>query len=222
MAIYNKSGMMQVVCSRWTRLDQKGRPKPGPKNRFFSDSMMSISYTAFYNKQDDVTGLNGAGIACITYSPPKTLLRLDISDLQFCYPDPQAVEFLAGGVVFEDVDETPIGYAAPKVGMDPKPEGVAMEVWASQVANGGVVGYFHFCMPRAKLTLDKDQELNGDNFWQMGLQGICNENPFYESGVADELADWPVTERIYQWIQEDELPGDSYGYAEVPEPVVTP
>lgn len=209
---YNKRGMLQAVLAKFTRLDLQGRPMVGPENMFWSDSLISISYTAAYNKQDDISITNGAGIVCTTYSPPQTLLRMDIGDINFCYPDPEAIEFLAGGVVFHDAQKNAKGYAAPPVGRDPKPAGVAMELWSSQVEEGSIVGYFHWLMPRVKLQFTKDQQLNGTDPYNTGMEGIANQNSGFGEGPNGEFEDWPLTSRVYQWMQEDDLPDYQYGY----------
>ena len=216
MANYNKAGMLQAVLARFTRLNMDGTPQVGTKNMFWTDALISTSFTAAYNKQDDVSIINGAGRICTTYSPPQTLLRMDIGNINFCYPDPQAVEFLAGGIVFEDDDDVPIGYAFPPVGVDPKPAGVAMELWSSQITQGAVSGYFHWLMPRVYLQFTKDQNLDGTNAFDTGLDGIAVENSGFGKGSANEFVDWPVTSRVCQWMQESVFPANFvYGLAPV-------
>lgn len=216
MGSYNKAGMLQAVLARFTRIDITGAPIVGEDNMFWSDSLISTSFTAAYNKQDDVSIVNGAGRICTTYSPPQTLLRMDIGNINFCYPDPQAVEFLAGGVVFEDDDDTPIGYAFPPVGVDPKPAGVAMELWSSQIQQGAITGYFRWLMPRVFLQFTKDQNLDGTTAFDTGLEGIAVENPGFLTGPGGEHADWPLTSRCCQWKQEPALPTYTYGLTAVP------
>lgn len=216
---YNKAGMLQAVLARFTRIDITGKPIPGPKNSFWSDSLISISYTAAYNKQDDISITNGAGRVCMTYSPPQTLLRMDIGDINFCFPDPEAIEFLAGGVVFtgtpdEGGDIPAVGYAFPNIGVDPKPFGVGMELWSSQVQNGAVTGYFHWLMPRTFLQFTKDQQLNGTDPYNTGLEGISVENPQWGTG-PDGSWTYPISDRCCQWVQEAALPNYAYGYAAV-------
>jgi hypothetical protein len=216
VASYNKAGMLQAVLARFTRINTfTGTPMVGSQNMFWSDSLISISFTAAYNKQDDVSIIDGAGRICTTYSPPQTLLRMDIGDINFCYPDPQAIEFLAGGIVFEDNDDTPIGYAFPPVGVDPKPGGVAMELWSSQIRQGAVTGYFRWLMPRVYLQFTKDQNLNGTDAFNTGLDGIAVENPGFGDGPNGDLSTWPLTSRVCQWMQEAALPTYTYGLAAV-------
>ena len=215
---YNKTGVLQAVLARFTRIDMLGAPIVGPKNSFWSDSLISIDYSFAYSKQDEISITNGAGIVCTTYSPPQTLLRLDVNDIAFCYPDPEAIEFLAGGVVFHDAvtpNPNAIGYAAPPVGRDPKPNGVAIELWASQIYEGSVVGYVHWLLPRVKLQFTKGQQLNGTDPFQVGLDGIANQNSAWGDGPSGAFEDWAITERCYQWVQESALPDYSYGYAAV-------
>lgn len=216
---YNQAGMLQAVLARFTRIDITGAPIPGPKNSFWTDSLISISYTAAYNKQDDISITNGAGRVCMTYSPPQTLLRMDIGDINFCYPDPEAIEFLAGGVVLtgaaQGEEEPPaIGYAFPNIGVDPKPFGVGMELWSSQVQNGAVVGYFHWLMPRTFLQFTKDQQLNGTDPYNTGMEGISVENPNWGDGPDGQWT-YPISSRCCQWVQEQNLPNYTYGYAPV-------
>ena len=218
MAGYNQRGMLQAVLARFIRIDLEGKPIPGEKNMFWTDAMISMSMTAAYNRQDDISITNGAGIICTTYSPPQTLLRMDIGDINFCYPDPEAIEFLAGGVVFHDEDENAVGYALAPVGRDPKPNGVALELWSSQVEQGAITGYFKWLLPRVKLQWTKDQQLNGTDPYNCGLEGIAMENPGFGAGPSDEYADWPLTSRCFQWQQQAALPDYVYGYGEIPVP----
>lgn len=211
---YNKSGMLQAVLARFTRIDITGKPIVGPKNCFWTDSLISMQHTMAYVKQDDITITNGSGKVCMTYSPPQTALRLDIANINFCYPDPEAIEFLAGGAIFNGAGaaaDQALGYAFPAIGTDPKPFGVAMELWSSQVQNGAIVGYFHWLMPRVFLQFTKNQDLDGKNAYDTGLDGIAVENPMFGTGPKDDI-DWPLTSRIGQWMQEPGLPDYTYGY----------
>lgn len=220
---YNRAGMLQAVLARFTRIDITGKPIPGPKNSFWTDSLISMQHTAAYNKQDDISITNGSGRVCMTYSPPQTMLRMDIGNINFCYPDPEAIEFLAGGVVFTGTpaqagEEPPaLGYAFPTIGADPKPFGVAMELWSSQVMGGAIVGYFHWLMPRVFLQFTKNQDLDGKNAYDTGLDGIAVENPSFGKGAKGDI-NWPLTGRCAQWMQETSLPAYEYGYDEVVAP----
>ncbi len=129
-------------------------------------------------------------------------------------------------MVFEDEDEVPVGYAFPPVGVDPKPAGVAMELWSSQIQQGAVTGYFHWLMPKVYLQFTKDQNLDGTNAFDTGLDGIAQENPFFGTGPSSTtptagpgiFEDWPLTSRVCQWMQETTLPAYTYGYADVVAP----
>lgn len=105
-----------------------------------------------------------------------------------------------------------IGYAAPKVGVPAKPNGVAVELWSRAVAGSAVVGYWHWLLPNLSLVIDKDGfSLGAEDPLTPTFTGSGAENPNYAKGADGS---WPyISDRVYQFVQEAALPDYSNGYA---------
>jgi hypothetical protein len=110
-----------------------------------------------------------------------------------------------------------IGYAAPQVGIAGKPNGVGVELWSRAIVGGGQIGYFHWLLPRLSLIISSDGfELGAEDPLTPTFTGSGSENPNYAAG-ADGL--WPyISDRVYQWVQEDTLPTYTNGYASLVTP----
>jgi hypothetical protein len=105
-----------------------------------------------------------------------------------------------------------VGYAAPAVGLEAKPNGVAVELWSRAVSGGAQVGYLHWLFPRMSLSLGSDGfEFNAEDPLTPTFSGSGSENPNYTSG-ADGTWGW-ISNRVYQWVQENTLPTYTPGYA---------
>lgn len=105
-----------------------------------------------------------------------------------------------------------VGYAAPAVGVEAKPNGVAVELWSRAVSGGSQVGYNHWLFPRMSLTLADDGfEFNAEDPLTPTFSGSGSENAAYAGG-ADGTWEW-ISNRVYQWVQESTLPTYVPGYA---------
>src|SRR3954467_2738855 len=98
-----------------------------------------------------------------------------------------------------------------------------MTLCVSQIQQGSVTGYFHWLMPKVYLQFTKDQNLDGTNAFDTGLDGIAQGNPNFGTGpsataptaAVGVFTNWPITSRVCQWMQEAALPTYTYGYAAV-------
>lgn len=107
-----------------------------------------------------------------------------------------------------------IGYAAPAVGAAPKPNGVAVELWSRAIAGGSQVGFMHWLFPRLSLVLGSDGfEFNAEDPLTPTYTGSGAENSNYGSG-ADGAWTY-ISDRVFQWVLEDELPTYTNGLATV-------
>jgi len=112
---------------------------------------------------------------------------------------------------------TDIGYAAPEVGAEAVPNGVGLEFWTAAIEGGAYAAqlpYFHWVLPRAKLSPSDAWTLNGENPLLPGFQGWTEQNQNWGTGPA---ADWPyISDRVWQFARVAALPDLSPGFVTIP------
>lgn len=101
MPSYDKAGTLFALGTRVTNLDISGAPVVGANQSYISDSLVKVDIGLTYEDANVITQLNGTGIACVSYSAPRTLKEGAISGFQICQPDPYLLKFLIGGDVIE-------------------------------------------------------------------------------------------------------------------------
>lgn len=98
---YDKAGTLFALGMRATNLDSGGAPVVGADQSYISDALVKADIGLTYEDANVITQLNGTGIACVSYSAPRTLKEGSIAGLQICQPDPYLLRFLIGGDVIE-------------------------------------------------------------------------------------------------------------------------
>lgn len=96
---YDGAGSLFALGLRLTKLDAAGLPLPGPRNCYTTDALVTINPGLAYSEPDAVELQNGRGQTCVYYQPPPTVLSGTIEEFRVCTPDPNILEFLAGGTV---------------------------------------------------------------------------------------------------------------------------
>lgn len=99
MVTYDHAGTLFALGTRVTNLDATGAPAPGVGQSYISDALVKVDIGLTYEDANVITQLNGTGIACVSYSAPRTLKEGSIGGLQICQPDPYLLKFLIGGDV---------------------------------------------------------------------------------------------------------------------------
>lgn len=163
--------------------------KLGPNGKILTDEnsvytfkeFISFSFTPEYEDGDEFTQKNAKGGVCVTYKAPDTFKRLNLS-IAICNPDPIVEQLLGGGdLLAGDDPANPVGWAAPAVGEDPVPNGVAIEVWSHAVTDGkqdANTPYFHWVFPYAKLRQSGERVIQNDILatefegWSVGNEGF--------------------------------------------------
>lgn len=202
----NKASSITATHIRVTKLAEDGTFLTGPNSSYTMTSFISLSFTPEYEDGDEFTQKNAAGQICATYKAPDTLKRVNIS-LAICNPDPEFSNIIAGGVLLGDTDTT--GWAAPKVGEDPVPNGVAIEAWSKAIVDGkpsGDMPVWHWILPYAKMRESGERTLQNDMLateyegWGVGNLGFA-------SGPGAPL--WPFpdqTDRPYAYTRSVGVP----------------
>lgn len=111
---------------------------------------------------------------------------------------------------------TDVGYAAPEVGIEAMPNGVSLEFWTQAIEGGAFAAqlpFFHWVLPRAKLTPSDAWTLNGENPLLPGFQGWSEQNQNWGTGPAE---DWPyISSRVWQFARVASMPDLSPGFVTV-------
>ena len=96
---YDGSGSLFALGVRATKLDTAGAPLVGSNTCYVTDALVSMGLGLEYRDGASVEQVAGNGGICMFYQAPDTLKQGTVSDLQFCSPDPNIMEFLIGGTV---------------------------------------------------------------------------------------------------------------------------
>jgi hypothetical protein len=121
--------------------------------------------------------------------------------------------------VLVDVDDDPVGYAAPEVGAALGGDGLAIELWSSAVHDEGVddaFPYIRWLFPRERLRRDGTHTIGVDPL-APSYAGTGQQNAGYGTGP---FADWPyISSRVFQWYRTDTIPDlSANGVVAVPAP----
>ena len=199
---------------RVTKLDATGKPLTGAKSSYISESFISFSFTPEYEDGDEFTSKNAAGRVCVTFKAADTLKRINLS-LAVCDPDPELSQVVAGGITL-GTDDT-LGWAAPKVGEDPVPNGVAIEVWSKAIVDGKPAGenpYYHWIFPYAKMRESGERVIQND-ILATEFEGWSVGNANFGSGPGAPAWAFPqAADRPYAYARTASVPA-STGYVEV-------
>lgn len=96
---YDGAGSLFALGLRLTKLDASGVPVVGTNTCYKTDSLVQINLGLNYSDPDAVELMNGRGQTCIFYQPPPTVLSGLIEDFRVCTPDPNILQFCAGGEI---------------------------------------------------------------------------------------------------------------------------
>lgn len=109
-----------------------------------------------------------------------------------------------------------IGYQAPQVGVDPQPNGVAVEFWTNAITDGAFAAdlpYIHWLLPLSKLRQSNALAASASNPMLPTFEGYSLQSQNWGDGPLGDW-DWP-SDRVWQWVRVATLPDLSPGYYEV-------
>lgn len=204
---------VQGASIRVTRLAADGSLATGASASYVMSSFIRVSFTPEYEEGDEFNEKQADGTVCITYKAPDTLKRVTL-ELAICNPDPEFTELLAGGTILSSAGDT-VGYAASEVGVDPNPDGAALEVWSYAVKGGkrsSTNPYWHWVFPYVKMRPGGDRVIengvmaNTYEGWGIGNTGF---------GTGPDT-NWPfISDRPYQYARSATAPIGLTGYQAV-------
>jgi hypothetical protein len=109
-----------------------------------------------------------------------------------------------------------VGYGAPKLGADPTPNGVSVEIW-SEAIDGDVPAatnpFFWWAFPKIKFEKKGQRRLEG-GIMANSFDGYMYENPGWGNGPNN---DWTLnSDRAWQQQRAASLPPSAIGLQAVP------
>lgn len=192
---------------RVTALDATGKFLETEKASYVTQSFISVSFTPEYEDGDEFTQKNAAGGVCVTFKAPDTLKRINLS-VAICDPNPELTSLLGGGVTL-GASATVEGWAAPKVGEDPTPNGVAIEVWSKAIVDGKPAAtkpYWHWIFPYAKMRESGERVVQND-ILATEFEGWSVGNLKFAAGPGAPAWAYPqVADRPYSYARTDSVP----------------
>jgi hypothetical protein len=199
---------------RVAKLDATGATPAAASSMYVTDAIVLFTWAPDVFTGLDLTQRKGNGDLCINKQTADTVRRYTCS-LQICSPDPELEQLLQGGVVLTSAGAT-VGYGAPKLGLDPTPNGVSIEIW-SQAWDGAHVAatnpFFWWAFPRIEL------KRRGSTTLESGItantfEGFMYENPNWGNGPAN---DWlSGSDRAYQYQRTATTPTPQVGLQAIP------
>lgn len=206
----DNAGSVNGFAIRITSLNADGTKVTGASASYTTRSFIQFTITPEYEAGADNVQKGADGQSCVIYQTPDTLKRVNLS-LAICDPDPEFTQKISGGDLYTATGQSK-GWAAPAVGVDPTPNGVAIEVWSRAVKNGVSTStdpYWHWLVPKAFLRQ------TGDRVIQEGV--LATEFSGYGQGnssfVSPAAPLWPfITDRPYAYVRSATAPA-TVGFA---------
>lgn len=195
---------VQGVALRVSSLGTTGAPALGAGAAFTTTAFMRLGFTPEYVDGDEVEEKAANGSVCVYYKMPDVLKRCTIS-LAICSPEPELTKLLVGGTVLLDGQE-PVGYAAPAIGVDPNPNGVAVEVWSRAVVAGKMAAtnpYWRWVFPFGQFKMTGERALE-NGMMANEFEGWSVGNTAWGTGPA---GDWTYgADKAFQYARDDNFP----------------
>lgn len=193
---------------RITRLGTDGAPLVGEKNAYVTKAFVSLSMSPEFEDGDEFTRKTASGEVCISVKSPDTLKRVTLS-ISLCNPDPEFTQMLSGGVLLSDAVDTDktVGWLAPATGVDPNPNGVAIEVWSKAMIGGKPAPtdpYYHWLIPYAVMRLSGEQVIQND-ILETTFEGWGVGNAGFGDGPAEPFWPWQ-SDRAYGYTRTSTVP----------------
>lgn len=216
---YDGAGSLFALAVRTTLLNASGAPLVGTQSSYITDALVKAEIGLTYNETEQVTQLNGTGVACVAYQAPPSVSRGAISGLQICQPDPVLKKmFLGGDIIMGSAPDPvmPIGYRAPLVNTPQNPNGMSIEMWSRAVVGSsyaGVLPFIHWVLPKVTLQPSGTWAIAADAAMVPEFEGYSEQNTGWGSGPED---DWEYpSDRVWQYARVATLPDVSRRFIEI-------
>lgn len=215
---YDGAGSLFALAIRVTLLGADGAPLVGTQSAYITDALVKAEIGLTMNETEQVTQLNGTGVACVSYQAPASVQRGAISGLQICQPDPVLKKFMLGGDIIMSAGPTPapIGYRAPLANVPQNPNGMSVELWSRAIVGSSYAAtlpFIHWVLPRCTLAPSGTWALAADAAMVPEFEGYSEQNTGWGTGPED---DWEYpSDRVWQYARVPTMPDVSRRFVEV-------
>lgn len=219
MVAVSQASSVQGVALRVTRLNSSGGLVVGDTASYVLNSFIRTTFTPEYLEGEQVTEKDVFGNTCVDKKFPDVLLSVTL-ELAVCYPDPEFTEIVSGGSLLSDSGFS-TGYSSPSTGVNPNPNGCALEVWSRSVdskSQSDYLPYFHWIFPYVQLRPSGDRTLE-NGLMANTFSGTGFGNAGFGSGPDpfDTAWNYPaVSNRPYAYARTAFAPLNSNGYFVIP------
>jgi hypothetical protein len=209
---YDGAGSLFALAMRVSKLDATGAPLVGAQSAYISDALVKAEIGLTMNETEQVTQLNGTGVACVSYQAPASVQRGSIGGLQICMPDPVLLQFLLGGDLIMDSGSpaNPIGYRAPATNVPQNPNGVSIEMWTRAMVGSSFAAnlpFTHWTLPKCTVVPAGSWTMAADAAMVPEFEGYCEQNAGWADGPEGDW-DYP-SDRVWQYARVATLPNVS-------------
>jgi hypothetical protein len=190
MSSDNATNVMGVAL-RVSRLNSDGTIASGASASYVSKKFVSIGFTPELESGDELNIKAADGTIGATWKSPDTIKRFTVA-LTLVDPDPELTEMLTGGTIFTAGGKS-VGWAAPLPGVNPTPNGCAIEVWSYANINGRpstTNPYWRHVLPQVVLR-PNGERLVGNNLMGVQFSGYSVGNANFGTGPGAPT--WPFT-----------------------------
>lgn len=218
---YDGAGSLFALAVRVTKLDAAGAAVVGTQSSYITDALTKAEIGLTYNETEQVTALNGTGVACVNYQAPASVQRGSISGFVICQPDPVLLQFLLGGDLIMSAGPTPapIGYRAPLANVPQNPNGVSVEFWSRAIIGSSYAAtlpFAHWVLPKITVTPSGTWALAADSAMTPEFEGYSEQNTGWGEGPE---GDWVYpSDRVWQYARVPTLPDITRRFVEVEAP----
>jgi hypothetical protein len=192
---------------RVTKLNADGTLATGASASYVTKAVISLSMTPEYEDGDEFVQKNAGGEVCVTFKAPDTLKRVSL-EIAICNPDPEFTAMVAGGELLSASGQS-VGWAAPIIGTDANPNGVAVEMWSRAIVAGKPASsnpFWHWIFPYAVLRQGGDRTIEND-ILATAFEGWGVGNLGFGSGPAAPRWAFPaLTDRAYAYARTSSIP----------------
>ncbi len=197
----NLTGLPSIrgVVARFSRLAADGTTPAGATNGYIK-KFVNLVITPEYREGDTLEVRLADGSRCVDAEEPAVPRRVGV-ELQVCEPDAEFHELIAGYTLAVTGADT-IGASFPAVGVNPVPNGVALEVWSRRSNSDLTVptaggGHYRWLLPRLYFRGNPKEISNGPMTHAFAGFGVENAN--IGNGPANDVPAGVSAARAFSW-----------------------
>lgn len=207
------SSILALVL-RAAKLDATGATPAGVSSMYVTDALVRFTWSQEVEGGLDLMQRKGNGDLCVLTKTADIVKRYNCT-LDVCSPDPELESLLTGALLLTSTGAT-VGMGAPRLGHDPVPNGVSLEMWSQAIegdAPPATDPFFWWAFPKIKFEKIEQRILEA-GILANSYTGYMYENPGWGNGPNN---DWLLnSDRAWQEQRTDVLPTAAVGLQATP------